>query len=201
MDTALIIAEDHELLRSSIRAICTSIDINNVEEVNSCQGLLKQLKQKKFTHLILDLMLADDDSLEVLERVRREYPSLRIMVYASHPSYLYRVPMKRIFGCEYISKGEPRSVTIKLLIEFLQGQPSSERSSATEDIGGVVITAPMEMIIAHYLLLGWGPVEIAKKVGVKAQTVRNLKTRILDKTGVRHVSDLKFMDRSRVKRK
>ena len=198
MDTKLLIAEDHGMLRASIKVICESIDIRVADEVDSCKSLIEQLKKAEYTHLILDLLLSDGDSLDMLDLITKEYPLLFILVYSSHPSFIYRVPLWKKYKCGYISKAEPQSATIKQLIDFLLKSVPPYSMGQTEDRTSKP-PSEGEMMVAHYLLLGWSTSMIAKKLGDSVKTVQTLKSRMFKKAHVRKVAELKMLDYGKLK--
>ena len=40
---------------------------------------------KKYTHLVLDIILSDGNTLEVIPNIRRVYPELNIMIFSMQP--------------------------------------------------------------------------------------------------------------------
>jgi DNA-binding NarL/FixJ family response regulator len=161
----------------------------DVSEVVSCNELMKELTKKKYSHLILDIILADGSTLEILPNIRRLYPELRVMVFSMQPAEVYGKALKQ-YGIEhYLPKTTPEEETIRLLQRFLQNeQPVREHSDQRYPNNPFSALAPRELEILHYVLKGLGTKEISETLNVRMNTVSTVKNRIFEKT---HTANLK----------
>ena len=83
---SIIIADDHALVRKGLKLLLTgSLGCKDVTEAESCSALLNELKQRPYSHLILDLVLSDGISLEIIPAIRKLYPALKIMIFSMQP--------------------------------------------------------------------------------------------------------------------
>ena len=190
MQRKILIADDHSLLRRSIRSICRTEGIDQPEEAESCRELLRALQKDDYTHLILDLMLADGSSLTLLPRIFENYPKLRILIYSSQPEALHGNAVWRRFGVQYLSKGETEPQTIKRMTEFLQDLRPKAPEPDSPDKNPFINLAPREKDVLLHLLEGRSPSDIADSLDLSAATVRVLKKRILEKTKTKDVAEL-----------
>lgn len=188
MDTKILIAEDHPMMRDSIERICKSIKCTDFEEVDSCDEVLDALQKGDYSHLILDLVLADGDILDRLSFICHTYRQLRIVIYSSLPSAFYRPFMWEEYGIVYLSKVDPAKDTMALIKQFLQNEPIRPKTSKDNVFERL---SPGEIRACHFLMSGISMKEIAREMKVADSTVRVLKLRILDKVGVRTIDELK----------
>jgi len=186
----ILIAEDHALLCRSIRTICAAEGIHNLEEVQTCKALLQVLKQKEYTHLILDITLADGNSLPLLPKIRKLYPTLKVLVYSSQPSRLYGEKLLSDFNTQYISKAEQEVETIQKLLAFLKNIAFPQSMSDNPGRMAFDELTLRQMEVLQYLIKGWESVRIASKLRIKASTVRVMKGQILEKTKAKNVVEL-----------
>lgn len=196
MHRKILIAEDHALLRRSIKAICNSEHIGNLDEVETCQALLKALKKGNYTHLILDLTLGDGNSLALLDGIFQQYSSLKVLIYSSQPSRLYGEKLNLRYGIRYISKAENEPETVQQLLSFLNGSPTSSDTPSGQrstDQGPMPFAELgfREKQVLQYLLRGWSPRKIAEKLNISSTTVRVQKMSILKKTNTQNLLELK----------
>jgi two-component system invasion response regulator UvrY len=193
MDTKVLLADDHAMLRSSVKTICASNGIHNLDEVGSCRNLLSQLHKEKYTHLVLDLLLSDGDAMEILDMIRTEYPGLEILVFSSQSPVLYRGFLRKKYGCYFISKSEPEMDSIRSLIAFLKGKMSVNSTPADTQGNPFALLSSQEGEITHYLLMGWSTHSIAEKCEITEDHVRSAIRHILHKTGAKDRDMLKVM--------
>jgi two-component system, NarL family, invasion response regulator UvrY len=90
MQKKIIIADDHSIIRNGLKLYLQyNLGMGEVTEVGSCNELMKELVKNKYTHLILDIILSDGSSIEVLPNIRKVYPQLNIMIFSMQPEEVY----------------------------------------------------------------------------------------------------------------
>jgi len=161
----------------------------DVSEVVSCNELMKELTRKRYSHLILDIILSDGSTLEILPNIRKVYPELRVMVFSMQPAEVYGKALKQYGIDHYLPKTTPEEETIRLLQRFLQNeQPVREHAAQRYPNNPFSALAPRELEILHYVLKGLGTKDIAETLNVRMTTVSTVKNRIFEKT---HTANLK----------
>lgn len=190
MQPQILLADDHSMIRKGLKLLLQlHFGFTDVYEVVSCNELMKELIKKKYTHLVLDIILSDGSTLEILPNIRRVYPDLRIMVFSMQPAEVYGKALKQ-YGIEhYLPKTTPEEETIRLLQRFLQNElPLRDHGPIKYPNNPFSALAPRELEILHYVLKGYGTKEIAETLNVRMNTVSTVKNRIFEKT---HTSNLK----------
>jgi DNA-binding NarL/FixJ family response regulator len=191
MHRKILLAEDHAFMRRSIRLICGSEGIGDLEEVATNRDLIGVLKKGQYTHLILDLTLADGPAMGVLREITRLYPDLRVLVYSSQPSSVHSESFKRQYGIEYISKEEDEDETIELLLDFLKNTTGKIRKRRRPANNPFADLTDREKQVTQYLLTGQSFEAIGEKLGIAASMVRVTKKNILGKTKAKDLLGLK----------
>lgn len=101
MHPQILLADDHSMIRKGLKLyLQLNLGYSDIQEVDSCGGLMKELIKKRYTHLILDIILADGSTLEVIPNIRRVYPDLHIMIFSMQPAEIYGEAVKQ-FGINY----------------------------------------------------------------------------------------------------
>src|SRR5690242_16584272 len=101
----ILIADDHSMIRKGLKLFLQlNLGYTNMQEVSNCNELMKELVKKKYTHLVLDIILADGSTLEVIPNIRRVYPDLHIMVFSMQPAEIYGEALKQYGISYYLSK-------------------------------------------------------------------------------------------------
>ena len=150
---------------------------------------MKELVKTRYTHLILDIILSDGSTLEVIPNIRRVYPNMSILVFSMQPAEVYGEALKQYGIRHYLSKGESEEEIIKTLKGFLQNEWSETKPLATKD-NPFSSLAPRELEILHYVLRGTGTKDIADILNLKMNTVSTIKNRIYDKTHAANIKEL-----------
>lgn len=190
MQPQILLADDHSMIRKGLKLLLQlHFGFTDVSEVVSCNELMKDLTKKRYTHLILDIILSDGSTLEILPNIRRVYPELRVMAFSMQPAEVYGKALRQ-YGIEhYLPKTTPEEETIRLLKRFLQNeQPLRESAPLKYPNNPFSALAPRELEILHYVLKGFGTKEIAETLNVRMNTVSTVKNRIFEKT---HTGNLK----------
>ena len=191
----LLLADDHSMIRKGLSILCQrQFGVPRIDEVSSCSDLMKALRKKKYTHAIVDLVLSDGVTLEILPNIRHLYPDLNILVFSMQPSGMYRSGLARFGITNFVSKGAPERETFRQLEAFLGNACSMHAvDSASPAAAAFARLTPRETEVLHYLLMGLGSAEIGKILNMKQNTISTFKKRILAKSNARNVLELKEM--------
>jgi len=189
MQPQILLADDHSMIRKGLKLLLQlHFGFTDVSEVVSCNELMRDLIKKKYTHLVLDIILSDGSTLEILPNIRRVYPELRVMVFSMQPAEVYGKALRQ-YGIEhYLPKTTPEEETIRLLKRFLENEQPLREPSLKYPNNPFSALAPRELEILHYVLKGFGTKEIAETLNVRMNTVSTVKNRIFEKT---HTGNLK----------
>ena len=191
MDKKILLADDHSLIRKALRVIFGSMGYTELGEVSSCCELMKELAQKKYTHLVLDIDLSDGSIMKVLPDLQRLYANLRITILSMQPE-IYGKALKKYGIFHYISKDAPEEETIHQLRKFLQNnQPEKEKCKKEVVDNPFSDFTPREVEILHYMLQGKRTNDIAQALNLKGNTISTFKNRIFEKTTATNLIELK----------
>ncbi|MBL0154065.1 MAG: response regulator transcription factor [Chitinophagaceae bacterium] len=189
---AILIADDHSMIRKGLKLyLQLSLNYSDISEAGTCSELMNELVKRKYTHLVLDLILSDGSALEVIPNIRRVYPDLHIMIFSMQPPEVYGEAL-RTYGIQYyLSKTAGEEDIIQALQRFIENQSLKKAN------GGILQSenpfsalAPRELEILHYVLKGIGTKQIAETLSLKMSTISTLKTRIFEKTNAGNIKEL-----------
>jgi two-component system, NarL family, invasion response regulator UvrY len=191
MQPNIILADDHSMIRKGLKLyLQLNLGCTTVSEAATCNELMRELVKTKYTHLVLDIILSDGNSLEIIPNIRRVYPGLKIMVFSMQPAEVYGEALKQYDIHYYLSKSVGEEEILQCLRNFLFSEtPTSERQ---QSITGNPFTAlaPRELEILHYLLKGSGTKEISETLNLKMNTISTVKNRIFEKTNAGNMKEL-----------
>ena len=194
MQPKILLADDHSMIRKGLRASFRfELGYTDVAEVSNCNELMKELKNIRYTHLILDINLSDGSSLEVLPNIKQLYPELKIAVLSMQPAAIYAKVLRQYGMLYFINKAALEEDTTRLLRQFLANEPPPEDLLKMEPTNPFSQFTPRELEILHYLLKGLKTSEIADKLGLMKNTISTVKARIFEKTGTKNLLELTEM--------
>lgn len=192
MEHCILIADDHSMIRKGLKLYMQmNLGYSNIQEVGSCNELMKELVKKKYTHLVLDIILSDGSTLEVIPNIRRVYPDLQLLVFSMQPAEIYGEALKQYGIQYYLSKSSGEDEIINVLQKFLQNELTAPRPTGIQNADNpFTLLAPRELEILHYVLKGIGTKNIAETLNLKMNTVSTIKNRIYEKTKASNIKEL-----------
>jgi len=192
MQPCVLIADDHSMIRTGLKIfIQVNLGYKDISEVSTCNNLMKELVKKKYTHLILDIILSDGNTLEVIPNIRRVYPELNIMIFSMQPAEVYGEAVKQYGINYYLPKSTGEEEMLQLLQRFLQNEVPLKRHPVLQNPENPFSSlSPRELEILHYLLKGLGTKETSEILNLKMNTVSTMKNRIFEKTNAGNIKEL-----------
>ena len=188
----ILIADDHSMIRKGLKLYMqVNLGHNDIHEVSTCNELMKELVKKKYTHLVLDIILSDGSTLEVIPNITRVFPDLQILVFSMQPAEIYGEALKQYGIRYYLSKSSGEDEIISVLQKFLQNELMISRPTGIQNAENpFTLLAPRELEILHYVLKGIGTKNIAETLNLKMNTVSTIKNRIYEKTKASNIKEL-----------
>jgi DNA-binding NarL/FixJ family response regulator len=186
------------MIRKGLK-IYLQVNLGNkyVDESASCSELLMALKHKPYTHLILDIILGDGSTLEVIPAIRNLYPDLKILIFSMQSPEVYGEALKQYGIYNYLPKSAGEDEIISVLSRFLHNQKDItsyiRKANAENPFSSL---SPRELEVLHYLLKGIGTKVVSEQLNLKMNTISTLKNRILAKTNspnMKHLMELAAM--------
>jgi DNA-binding NarL/FixJ family response regulator len=191
MQPKILIADDHSMIRKGLKLhMQLTLGYTDLHEVATCNELMKELVKNKYTHLVLDIILSDGSTLEVIPNIRRVYPDLRILVFSMQPAEIYGEALKQYGINYYMSKSVGEEEMIAILQKFMHNEEPVRRDHIQHHDNPFKTLAPRELEILHYVLKGIGTKDIAETLNLKMNTISTIKNRIFEKTTAGNIKEL-----------
>ncbi len=191
MQPKILIADDHSMIRKGLKLhMQLTLGYTDLHEVATCNELMKELVKNKYTHLVLDIILSDGSTLEVIPNIRRVYPDLRILVFSMQPAEIYGEALKQYGINYYMSKSVGEEEMIQILQKFMHNEEPLRQNTIHHQDNPFKTLAPRELEILHYVLKGIGTKDIADTLNLKMNTISTIKTRIFEKTTAGNIKEL-----------
>jgi DNA-binding NarL/FixJ family response regulator len=184
----VLIADDHRLMLHAIRlALSENEDIEIVGEADSGMKVVPLVGQTSPDIVLLDVRMPGIDGLTVLERIRAQYPQVRVaMLSAVDDPTVVRAALSR-GACAFIVKHiDPRDLAaaVRQAIAGAVFQPLGLLENGGNGGGNDAGLSKRELTILRVLQSGFSNKQIAKELFLAEQTVKFHLTNIYRKLGV-----------------
>lgn len=187
----ILIADDHMIVRKGVVFLCQKyFSPCEVDEVETGRALMNALKAKAYSHLILDLELADGLTIKVIPAIRDLYPTLPIMIFTAQKLDMYVGPLSK-YGISFIfAKDQSERDTLNGMRQFITN-PCQAAPPISSGISSSNALSPREIEVLGYLLKGLKNSEIAKRLNLTRPTISTYFTRIKEKTGAKNTVEIR----------
>ena len=181
MEVKVLVVEDHSIVKMGLTAILNKLNVQKVADVSTCSDLMIELGKNDYTHLILDIILPDGNTLEYIETINEKYPHLSILIHSMQPIEVYGKISNKFKIHSYLHKGASETEINYHLELFIKNQPINLNKKIEDNENPFSTLAVRELEILHYLLNGFRTKEIASTLGLKMNTISTIKANIFDK--------------------
>jgi DNA-binding NarL/FixJ family response regulator len=194
MTIRLLIADDHEVVRSGLKTLLSGSDINVVAEAASGNEALRMAKESEPDVMLLDIRMPDGDGLSALQQIKQEHPALPVLMLSTYdnPTYVSRAVTLGASG--YILKGSGRDKLIQSIRAAAEGEATWTREEMRRMTGAMAapraagdleaaLTQRETEVLTH-LAHGMTNKQIADRLGISYETVKEHVQHILRKIGV-----------------
>src|SRR6185437_4100516 len=92
MAIRLLIADDHEVVRSGLKTLVSGSDIDIVGEASTGDEALRLTEKLKPDVVLLDIRMAEGDGLNALGRIKLTRPQIPVLMFSTYdnPTYVAR---------------------------------------------------------------------------------------------------------------
>jgi len=197
----VLLIDDHPVVRWGFRQIMASqaTDIVVAADVATAAEALDALAKAAFDVVVLDINLDGRSGLELLERIRRDYPSSNVLIYTRYPEQDFALRAFRSGALGYIEKVQGPVELVRAVREVARGEPYVS-SSAAKLLRAAVsddrLVVPHQLLtrredeVFRMLVRGSTVTEVAKHLNLSVKTVSTHRVNILAKLNAKGTADL-----------
>ncbi|MHB1033334.1 MAG: response regulator [Pirellulales bacterium] len=194
MSIKLLIADDHEVVRSGLVNLLADSDIEIVAQAANGLEAVKLAHEHEPDVVLLDIRMADGDGLAALEQFRRELPQIRVVMLSTYDNPTYIARAVALGASDYVLKGSTREQLLTTIKAAAAGQ-SPSRSGELYRIAGAMQTKQVtvdndisltqrETQVLRHVALGLSNKEIGQSLSISVETVKEHVQNILRKINV-----------------
>jgi DNA-binding NarL/FixJ family response regulator len=192
----VLLVDDHPVVRQGIaRILAAEIPDLGLAEAENGDSAVAQMRERPPHLVLLDLTLPGDSGLSLLRRVRREFPSVPVMIVSMHPADQFAQRALQAGAVGYVAKDSDPQELVHAVRAALSGgrhvpQEVQEAVRLEREPPRHSILSDREYQVLRMIGAGRTVSEIGSELGLSVKTVSTYRTRILEKMELRTSAEL-----------
>ena len=135
MPIKLLIVDDSDLIRASLRALLGSVaDIGAISEAGTLGEAQDSVWRDSPTLVILDLNLPDGLGMDIIERLKQRSPALLLAVLTIHAEPGYRQHCLRLGADWFFDKATETDALLEVVRQLVAQNPLIHPNPGTLDV-------------------------------------------------------------------
>jgi DNA-binding NarL/FixJ family response regulator len=196
----ILVCDDHTLIREGLKRILFNSGIaGHVGEAANALQAMEELRQEKWSIVILDINLGGRSGMEVLKEIKADFPKLPVLMLSNYPDEQFALRAIRAGANGYLNKNLAARVMIEAIQKVIAGGQFISQKVAEQLFNAV--QSPGLQPLHHTLsdrenqllrLIGAGCTvgEIAQRLNLSVKTVSTYRTITLRKLDLKNNAQL-----------
>ncbi len=194
----IIVVDDHGLVREWLnRLLDEDAGIDVVGEASTAGQALLLLETINVEVVVLDINWPDQNGIELLEKIKRDWPDTNVLIISDAPEEHYAVRAIRFGASGYLSKDGALELLIPAIRSVAAGGKYISQKVAellANQIRGASASKSVftdrELEVLKLIASGKSTSQIAQALHLSDKTVGTYRMRIQDKTGVKSNAEM-----------
>jgi DNA-binding NarL/FixJ family response regulator len=194
MPIRLVIADDHEVVRSGLKNLLADSEFQIVGEAASGEEVVAYVSDLEPDVLLLDIRMPEGDGLGALSKIKHQYPDLPVLILSTYDNPTYVARAVALGASGYVLKGSGREKLVQAIRRVAAGELAWTRedlrrvarapggASPAPDLESAL--TPRELEVVGHLAHGHSNQEIAQALSISYETVKEHVQNVLRKIGV-----------------
>ena len=198
----VLLADDHAMFRAGIKALLEADSrITVVGEASTGDEAVDRARELKPDVVVMDLSMPGSNGLEATRRIAALELDTKVLVLTVHAEEEYLVPVVDAGASGYLTKTSADTDLTEAIKVVARGQvflpPKAttmllrryKQAEADDDVGLHDLSTREQEVLA-LTAEGFSSTEIGKKLFISPKTVDTYRSRIMQKLGLTHRSEL-----------
>ncbi len=194
MTIRVLVADDHQVVRSGLKSLFADTEIEVVAEAATGKETLQKAADASLNLILLDVRMPDGDGLNVLGRLKLDHPELAVLMLSTYDNPTYVARAVALGAAGYMLKDAARDTLLDAVRRAAAGESVWTREELRRVTGALAtprlsanVEVPLtqrESEVLRQLALGLTNKEIAQALHISYETVKEHVQHILRKIGV-----------------
>ncbi len=194
MSIKLLIADDHEVVRSGLKSILAGTDIKIVAEAATGEQAVRMAMKHEPDVVLMDIRMPEGDGLNALGRIKLDKPNMPILMFSTYDNPTYVARAVALGASGFLLKELGRDKLVEAIRHAAAGESAWTRDELRRVTGALAtprlvadVEVPLtqrESEVLRQLAFGLTNKEIALALHISYETVKEHVQHILRKIGV-----------------
>ena len=196
----VLIADDHPIVRAGLKQVIEkSPDMKVAGEALNGQEVLESVSRERWDIVILDFSMPGRSGLDVIKDIRREHPSLPILVLSMHPEAELAPRLLKAGVAGYLMKESATTELVNAIRKIHSGGRYVSQALAEKLAGDLAfesgkqrheLLSDREYQVLLCIAEGRTAQEIAIELSLSIKTVRTYRDRVMEKLSLKNDVEL-----------
>jgi two-component system invasion response regulator UvrY len=196
----VIIADDHAIVREGLKQILADTkDIIVKGEADCGLATIKMCREHAFHVLLLDISLPDKSGIEILKQIKKEHPTIAVVMLSMHPEDQYAIRSLKAGASGYLNKqSAPKELVsairqVALGLKYINASVAQELANHIDDEHQVTLHETLsdrEYQTMTMIASGKAVSDIAKELSLSVKTISEYRSRVLLKMRLKNNAEL-----------
>jgi two-component system, NarL family, invasion response regulator UvrY len=195
----ILLCDDHRVVRAGIRQMLSDApEMQVVAEANTGEEAIDLVRahRDELNVALLDIALPGRDGLDVLQTLKREHPTLAVLMLSTYPEKQYAVRCIKLGASGYLNKAADPDDMLAAVRKaaaggvYVSATTAEALATSLTSKSGAEALSHREHQVFRLLTLGHSVSEIGAHLQLAPNTVSTYRARILEKTGTKNDVEL-----------
>lgn len=193
MSISVLVADDHQMVRSGLLGLFADTDIQIVAEASDATEAVGRTLEHRPDVVLLDVRMNDNSGLDALAEIKEAIPEMPIVILSTYDNPTYVARALALGACDYVTKGTSREDLIHVIQAAAAGESPVESGllyniavtlGSKQHAGDDIPLTSRESQVLRHIALGLSNREIATSLQISIETVKEHVQNILRKVRV-----------------
>lgn len=197
----VVLADDHAMFRAGLKALLDDEEgVEVVGEASTGEEAVQRARELRPDVVVMDLSMPELSGLDATRRIAALEIDVAVLVLTVHAEEEYLVPVVESGASGYLTKSSADRDLVEALRTVARGEVHLPPSAATlllkeydrsrEDGPNLRELSNREREVLALTAEGYSSTEIGRKLFISPKTVDTYRSRIMEKLGLTHRSEL-----------
>jgi len=196
----ILLTDDHAVLRAGLKALLDAEhDLSVIGEAGTGEEAVERAEALKPDVVVMDLSMPGAGGLEATKRIAALDQRTKVLVLTVHAEEEYLLPVLEAGGSGYVMKTSADEDLVRAIRTVARDEVFLYPSAAklllhgyrtTEEESPLDPLSDREREVLGYTAEGYSSSEIGRKLFISPKTVDTYRSRIMQKLGLHHRSEL-----------
>ena len=175
----LLLVDDHEVVRSGLKTLLSSLSFDVIDEASSGKKAYELAQHNYYDLIIMDISMDGISGLDAMSKILNRIPQQNILILSMHDSDLVIQKAKNAGAKGYVTKSDISDNLIKAIQSIDSGQDFFPQTLSS--LNPIDQLNEREFEVFKMIASGFNLADIANDLDISQKTVANYQTSIKQK--------------------